>query len=178
MNRDVSTPLRGLRFGAVLIAAGIALAACGSSSSGGSGAAALNSPAAAATDTASAPAASSGGSGSGSFCGFAKTAQAQEANDSKAFTSDNPKQLATYSQKAVAELETFSAAAPSAIKTDVTTVVAGAEKLFTLLKKANYDYKKVDPTSFEAIDTPAFNQANAAIASYLKNTCGIDEGSG
>jgi hypothetical protein len=176
MSGNVSTRLRVLRTGAVLIAAGISLAACGSSSSGGTSATALNSPAA--SDTASAPAVTSSGLGSGSFCGFAKTAQSQEENDSKAFTSDNPKELAAYSQKAVSELEAFSAAAPSSIKPDVATVVTGAEKLFALLKKANYDYTKVDPTSFESIDTPAFTKADDAIASYLKDKCGISEGTG
>jgi hypothetical protein len=180
MNRDVSTPLRGLRFGAVLIAAGLSLAACGSSSSGGTAAAGSSTtPSAAASDTTT-PAASSGGGvlDAGSFCTFAKKAQSEEAKQGQAFSSDSPQQLAAYVQKSLAELQTFASAAPSAIKGDVATVVTGVNKLFDALKKANYDYTKISPSAVQSIDTPAFTQADAAVASYLKTKCGIDEGTG
>jgi hypothetical protein len=177
MNSDVSTPLRGLRVGAVLIAAGISLAACGSSSSGGTAAAGSSTAPSAAAST---PAASSGGStlDADAFCTYAKKTQSEETKQAQAFSSDSPKQLAAYVQQSLSELQAFAAAAPSAIKGDVTTVVAGVDKLFTALKNANYDYTKIPPSSVQAIDTPAFTQADAAISSYLKSKCGISESNG
>ncbi|HVW81155.1 MAG TPA: hypothetical protein VHB69_09485 [Mycobacteriales bacterium] len=174
------TTARALRVSAVLIAAGISLAACGSSSSGGTSATGVTTttPSAAATSTASTPTTGSSGGGSSSFCGLATKAQAQENQDAQAIESDTPAQLEAYVNKAKGELAAFSAAAPSAIKPDVVTVVAGADKLFAALKKAGYDFKKIDPTSLQSIDTPAFSKANDAISSYLKDKCGIDEGTG
>ncbi|HWA67952.1 MAG TPA: hypothetical protein VG899_16430 [Mycobacteriales bacterium] len=181
MNGDGTQHWHGLRVGAALIAAGCCLAGCGASSSGGAAAgttpAALGTTAAASTPTTSSGGASttSAGTDASSFCTFARTAQAQEENDSKAFTSDDPKQLAAYAAKAVSELDEFAATAPASIKPDVQTVVAGAKKVFTLLKNAGYDYHKVDPSAFASIDTPAFTKADAAIASYLADKCGINE---
>jgi hypothetical protein len=178
MNGNVMTVrLHGLRAGAVLVAAGIALSACGSSSSGGSGPTSPTSSAIASTSTSSASAApnsnSSGLASGSSFCTYAKTQQEQAAKEIKAFESDSPKQLNAFVGRALSELQAFTSTAPAAIKADVAIAVTGDQKVFAALKKANYDYRDVSPTALESVDTPAFKRATLAIASYLESRCGI-----
>jgi hypothetical protein len=177
MNGTVSTmQMRGLRLSAVLIAAGIALTACGSSSSGGTSAASTTSPTSSTTPSA-APTSSLGALGSGSFCLEAKAEEAQASKEIKAFESDTPAQLSAFAQHVLAELQTFTSSAPSAIKADVAIAVAADQKIFAALKKANYNYKNVSPTAFESVDTPAFKRATAAITKYFQTKCGISPSS-
>jgi hypothetical protein len=175
MNRTISTfHNRGLRVSGVLIAAGIALTACGSSSSGGAVDSSLSNPTTTPSSTSSAPPVSSGGGLSdASFCAFAKAQQANAAKEAKEFEGDTPQQLGAFVQKTLGQLQEFASSAPSAIKPDVAAAVVADQKVFAALKNANYDYRKLSPAALESVDTPAFRKASADIAAYLKDKCGI-----
>jgi hypothetical protein len=167
---------RGLRIASILLVGGIALTACGSSSSGGNTASPPNSvaPTGVAPTTAAPVGNSGGGSDSGStFCKFAKAEQAQQTTEAQELTTDSPAQLGTFIQHAFSALSALAAAAPSAIKSDVQILVAADQAIFTALKNAKYNYKNVSPTTFTAVDTPAFKKATTAITTYLATSCGI-----
>jgi hypothetical protein len=175
MSGNVSAvQMRGVRVGAVLLAAGFALAACGSSSSGGSPAAGASTPPVASTTAAS----GSGGSlSASSFCGIAKAEQAQATKEEQQITADTPAQLATFIQQVTAQLQSFTSSAPSEIKADVQVAAAADEKIFAALKKAKYNYRNVSPTALQSIDTPAVTKASSAIGAYLESKCGISPSS-
>jgi hypothetical protein len=160
------------RVATILVGAGLVLAACGGGSSGGGATAAPASSGIAPTGAATA--AGSGGSVSGSsFCTLAKAEQSQEAKEVKTLQSDTPAQLGAYVQSALGELQLLASSAPSAIKSDVQTVVTADETVFQALKKANYNYQNLSPTTLESVDTPAFKRAGTAVTSYLETTCGV-----
>jgi hypothetical protein len=177
---------RVLQLGAVLVAVGVVLTACGSSSSGGTAAGGqsispnvttsptVSSSTAVTPTTGSTAAANSGGSdSSSSFCTYAREQQAQASKEAAQFQGDTPQQLAAFTQKALAELEQFTSAAPSAIKSDVQVIVVADQKVFNALKQAGYDYKNVNPDTFASIDSPALTKASKDISTYLSSTCGV-----
>jgi hypothetical protein len=67
-------------------------------------------------------------------------------------------------------------AAPGSIKPDLLVVFGATDKLYAALAKANYDYKKLDPSVFTVLQDPAVTAAEQHLTDYAKNTCGIDLG--
>jgi hypothetical protein len=63
--------------------------------------------------------------------------------------------------------------APSAIKSDMDTLVSGLKTFINTLAAANYDPTKISPTSLESLDTPAFKTATTNIDNYMSQVCHI-----
>jgi hypothetical protein len=183
--------VRTVQGGAAIVSAALLLAACSSSTSGKAvgapaGAAKSGASSTAGSAAGSAPASSAGSSskapkvsgnpGSG-FCNDARAEQAQEAKQADAFSTYTPAELEKFEEQAAKELPVFAAEAPSAIKSDVQTLVAADQKIFDALKAVNWDFSKLDLTTFSAqVDTPAFTTAADNVTSYLEKVCGISEG--
>jgi len=68
--------------------------------------------------------------------------------------------------------------APKEIKPDLVTLFGALDQFYTALQKANYDFTKIDPSVEAPLQAPAVQQAEQNIDAYMKNTCGIDIGSG
>jgi hypothetical protein len=166
-----------LRAGAVLVATGAMLVACGGASSGSSKA---NGTSGGAPHASSVPTSSSGsGSGGGksistaSFCAYAKEQQQQSATEIKAFESDTPAQLEQYETNALAQLSKFASTAPTPIRSDVQLVVTQAQALVSDLKAANFDFQKLPPSDLSTLNAPKLAKASDAITTYLRTACGI-----
>jgi hypothetical protein len=170
------------RTAAVLAVAGVTLAACGGPSKTISvqtqGTAAVQSPPPAtpssAPVTTSAPATNVGGA---SFCKYAKTEKTQVADEVKAFSLDSPAQLEAFEQRALSDVTALAATAPSSVKAAVATVVATDRAFFNQLKAAHFDYRKLNPTAVEKINTPAFVRAIHTIVNYFEHACGVNNSS-
>jgi hypothetical protein len=181
--------IRTAQGGVAIVSAVLLLAACSSSTSGkpvGAPAASVTANGSSTTTTGttpSSPAASSstaskvsGNPGSG-FCNDARAEQAQEAKQADAFTTYTPAELQKFEEQAAKELPVFAAEAPSEIKSQVEVLVAADQKIFDELKAANWDFAKIDVTTFSTdIETPAFTAAADAVTNYLEKVCGISEG--
>jgi hypothetical protein len=184
--------MRAAQAGAAILSAAVLLAACSTSTSGkavGAPAGSVTSSPGSSTtsatggsSTASSPAASSssasavsGNPGSG-FCNDARAEQAQEDKQAAAFTTFTPAELEKFEEQAAKELPVFAAEAPSAIKSQVEALVQADQKIFAALKAVNWDFSKINPSTFGDLDTPAFEAASTAVTDYLQKVCGISEG--
>jgi hypothetical protein len=170
----LTSGIRALRVGAVLVVAGIALVACGSSSSGGSSGNSTVTPSAqtsSATTPASTPGTSTPAVSGAAFCKYAKTEKSKVAAEEKAFAVDSPAQLQKIEQEALTAVTELAANAPAAVKSDVTLVVTTDEKVFNDFKAVHYDFAKLNPRDLSTLDTPAFANAGRAIATYFGRVC-------
>ncbi|WP_375476783.1 hypothetical protein [uncultured Jatrophihabitans sp.] len=169
-----------------MIAAAVLLAGCSSSgsggssgSSGGSGSAPTSSGSAANTSASSSTAPTTGDTtavaigGGGSFCGLARAEKANSAKAATAYTGSSPAQLKKLEETAMSQLPVFAAQAPSAIRPAVNTLVTAEQKLFKVLKSANFDFRKINPTALTSLESPAFTKATTTIDSYLTKVCHI-----
>ena len=172
---------------AVIVAATTAL--CGCSSSGGpagpshhqsaSGSGSSAAPAAgggtsSAHSSGAASTARGGGSAAGTnFCQRAALEQAAQAKSARQLSSASPASLQRFEKHALDELSGFVAIAPSAIKGDLSVLVAADQKLYNALAAAHFDIRQVDESQLAALRTPAFTKSVASISAYLTKSCGI-----
>lgn len=68
--------------------------------------------------------------------------------------------------------------APNAIKPDLVTLFGALDQFYAALQAANYDFTKISPTVEAPLETPAVQKAEQDVDAYMKNTCGIDTGTG
>ncbi len=117
--------------------------------------------------------ASGGGSDAGStFCRDSRALQAQQARELKSF-SNGPGAVKKLEQRALAELPTFVAEAPSSIKAAVVKVAQEDRALYLQLAAANFDYTKLGPAATAIFQNPTFVRATSEIADYMSRGCGI-----
>ena len=157
----------------VLVAVGAT--ACGSSSKG----AASNST----STTAASPAAGSSGSigttttgklsgdSGSSFCDLARSDET--AFKSNNITTNTPADLKKLYENIGPKLAEAESKAPSAIKGDFHTFVTAFAQVVKALSDANYDFKKVSPTAFASLGTPAIKAASDHIDQYFAQVCHI-----
>jgi hypothetical protein len=154
------------RIAPMLVVLGLFAVACGSSGSSKTAVTvASGSPSAGSGSTATTNAPSFSGSSSSNFCDLARSvenASGQNQTDLKAAYDQFDKVANQFVSKA-----------PSAIKADAQTLVNGVRQLETALKKANYDYAKVDPNAAQSINTPAFSSAATRVTAYLAQVCHV-----
>ena len=90
-------------------------------------------------------------------------------------TAPNPAQssndLKTNMDQAAAQLEKAKQYAPSEIKADVSTVAAAYNKFYDAMKKANYDFSKVNPAELQSINTPEVQAAGQRITAWADAHC-------
>ena len=70
------------------------------------------------------------------------------------------------------------AAAPSAIKDDVRTLVDASTSYYDAIAAANYDLRKVDITKLQALTSSKAQQASQRVGAYIQSHCGINFGGG
>ena len=151
----------------VLVVGVLVFAACGSS-----GSKKTNAQSSGSTTTAAGGATSSttvpnfSGSSNYKYCQLAKDV---EKNGTTQDTT-NIKASFTEFDKVANE---FLSAAPSAIKSDAQTLVDGVRKYEDVLKKANFDFTKVNPADVQSFDDPKFQQAAARVEAYDAQVCGV-----
>jgi hypothetical protein len=197
-----ATSLRQRGSLATLVACALVATACGGGSS--SGAAAGTSSGAAVTSAAGAAAATAAGTttsaaasaagkttaattsavpaptttkvvakGGGTFCkDIAKVMNDASSTGTTGSVADTKALI----DKGIAETQFLAAEAPSDIKADVGVLAGAVAKLYGEVKKANYDFTKVDPSALSAMDTPAVKAAETKVDAYVKVKCGIDTG--
>lgn len=66
--------------------------------------------------------------------------------------------------------------APKEIKGDLNTLFGALNEYFDAIKKADYDYTKIDPAVLTSISDPKVEAAEQRIDAYIQTTCGIDIG--
>ena len=161
---------RYARNGLAVTSVAVLLAACGSSGSKS----ASSQPSTAAKSSGSASVKSgSGGSSGGSFCQKARQAEADQAANAQALTSNNPAQLQKFEEQSLAQLDGFVSSAPGQIKGAVATIAAADRKLFAQLKAVNFDVTKIG-SSLGDITGPTFTNAAEQVTTYLAKVCGIN----
>ena len=179
--------LRQRRSMAALAVVAITATACGGSGNGSSAAAtSAAGTSAASTASSAAPATSSAAAGTtappaagttkvkatggGTFC---KTLAAAINNPSAFTGSSTPAKVKSTIAEAIKQSQAALAKAPSTIKPDVSVLLAASEKLYQALAKNDYDITKLRPADVTALSSPALAAAEAHVAAYVKDTCGI-----
>lgn len=69
------------------------------------------------------------------------------------------------------------AAAPSAIKSDLTTLIAGVRTLRDALAAVNYDATKLDSSTLKSLSDPSFQASASRVTAYTQQVCGLKTGS-
>lgn len=106
------------------------------------------------------------GSSSSKYCGLAR----QFAQAITPTLSGDAQQLF---QQFDAESGPFVAAAPSAIKSDVQTVVTVVKQLEAEFAAVNYDATKLTPANLAPVEAPSFAAASDRVNDYDVQVCGI-----
>ena len=189
--------MRAQRMAAAAAMAALALAACGSGGknvlTGSAGTAAKTAATAAASSAAtnSSTTTASGASttvpkfsrsGSGDLCSYAKQVSASDLGRELAGSS-NLKDTFTKLDEVYKQVQDK---APSEIKADVNTVIAGVKKIEALYAKYDWDAAKFaagaaqDPAQFtdmeKTLSDPQFTAAAERVGAYFSKVCGIDTG--
>lgn len=103
-------------------------------------------------------------------------------NDTKSLSttaiSGQPSDLKALVDKGRQEAGVIVAAAPSAIKDDVKTLVNASTSYYDAIAAANYDLRKVDITKLQALTSSNVQQASQRVGAYIQSHCGIDVGTG
>ncbi|MEY2583177.1 MAG: hypothetical protein QOE09_3026, partial [Ilumatobacteraceae bacterium] len=108
------------------------------------------------------------------FCKLAQTAK----DDNDAFSNADPSDTSKVKLELSAAIDSLSAAAakaPKDIADTVNTLLAGEEKLETLLKANGYDFTKLSASAEgkKLIDDKTIKQAGTELKQYLSDKCGI-----
>jgi hypothetical protein len=158
---------------ATTTAAGSAAASTTATSPAGASAPAATTTAAAPTTAAPTAAATTKvkATGGGDFC---KSIANAINNPVKPGGTSTPADEKALIQSSLAQGEAALSKAPSAIKPDVVVVLGAVDKLLKALEAANYDYSKIDATTFSALSDPKVTAAEAHVVAYVKTSCGID----
>jgi hypothetical protein len=106
------------------------------------------------------------GNGSSSWCALDRSFQ--DSNNFANVTKD-PKAWVAQVNDLLPKAE---AAAPGAIKADVATLVAGVRTLVKALVDDNYDFTKLTPAQYAALQDPKFTAAGDRVTAYDKQVCG------
>ncbi len=118
------------------------------------------------------------GTGGGAFCDGARKQliAAVKSDVSAAMMSGDTAKIKAYYEKAGSETAKLLALAPSEIKSALVLTSKTSTALGEALKKAGYDFKKLDPKAMQAAAKPdaAATAAQATVNAYLKNTCHMD----
>jgi methenyltetrahydromethanopterin cyclohydrolase len=87
----------------------------------------------------------------------------------------DPSQKAAEVDKLLQEMDQAVKSAPAEIRSDFNTIAQTMRPFFDQLKKADYDYTKVDLSALmTAFSSPALATAIQHIGDYAKTRCGID----
>ena len=131
--------------------------------------------------------ASSNGSSSSSSKATAKSnsdfcqSLTKSLNDTKSLATTSlsqPSNLKALVDKGRQEASTIVAAAPSAIRDDVRTLVNASTSYYDAIAAANYDLRKVDVTKLGALTSTNVQQASQRVGAYIQSHCGINVGGG
>ena len=118
------------------------------------------------------------GTGGGAFCDGTRKQliDAVKSDVSTAMVSGDTAKIKAYYEKANSESAKLLALAPSEIKSALVLTSKTSKALGEALKKAGYDFKKLDPKAMQAVTKPdaAATAAQATVNAYLKNTCHMD----
>jgi ABC-type glycerol-3-phosphate transport system substrate-binding protein len=109
------------------------------------------------------------GSGSSQFCDLARTLA------QKTQVSPNTDLRSVYANFD-SEASQILAAAPSAIKADVSTLIAGVRTLRNALAAVNYDETKLDASTLKSLSDPSFQASASRVSAYTQQVCGLNTG--
>lgn len=118
------------------------------------------------------------GSGGGAFCDAlrANLKDSLTSGISEAMAAGDTAKVKTYYEKTAVESERLIAKAPSPVKEALALKNKQAIALRAVMKKANYDFSKVDRVAMAAAtkQDATTKTAQATINTYLSGTCHID----
>ena len=118
------------------------------------------------------------GTGGGAFCDALRTnlKESLTSGISEAMAAGDTPKIKAYYEKTAVESEKLIAKAPSPVKEALVLTNKQAIALRAVLKKANFDFSKVDQVAMAAAtkQDAATKAAQATINSYLIGTCHID----
>ena len=118
------------------------------------------------------------GRGGGAFCDAYRSAlkDSLKADLATAMATHDTAKMKAYYETQLAQIPKLIALAPSSIKDAVVVSMNKSKIMAAALKKAGYDFAKVDRTTFSAVSaqSAADKAATAKLNAYFKDTCHID----
>ena len=118
------------------------------------------------------------GSGGGQFCDLTRTSllDADKADLATSMFNHDTAKMKTYFDKSAALIPKLISSAPASIKDAVVLSLKKSSAMVDAMKKANYDFAKVDRVAFAALSrsTPATTAAQVKMNGFLKSTCHLD----
>ena len=118
------------------------------------------------------------GSGGGAFCNETRNEikMTISTNISAAIAGGDTAKVKAYYESLSTESTKLMALAPSQLKAPLAISLKQSSMISDALKKANYDYKKLDPAAFTKLGSPdaATKAAEDKINAYMAGTCHID----
>lgn len=71
------------------------------------------------------------------------------------------------------EAPQLQAAAPSSIRPDIITVIAGLRTLKDALAAVNYDESRLDPATLKLLQDATFEESASRVSAYYQQVCGV-----